>query len=318
MCRTRDNAPVALSLARPSAAAPGVAGASQEKRAVARKMPREMVALGASAIAAVYAAGYVATRDADSLLATTVDRAPRPPVTPGADAGSSVAAPPSLTAASPPAGAQAGRSAYLDGTYRGVGVSRRGAIEVRLEVRNGIITGVGITRSNTPYPVERISALPEQVVSRQTANVDQISGATYSTRAFQAALEDALAQALLGKVAASAPRAPLPSAESISRVPRSLRPDPEELQHVELALGDEAPQPSTLQAWAGFIRLTITNRGSQARSLFLAEGGREIAIGNVAPEAAIALQLAMPGGDYLLKVYGSGVEAVAAIPVSVR
>ena len=48
---------------------------------MAKKMPRKLVALGASAIAAVYAAGYLETWEADSRLAAIVARASHEPTT---------------------------------------------------------------------------------------------------------------------------------------------------------------------------------------------------------------------------------------------
>ena len=56
-------------------------------------------------------------------------------------------------------------------------------------------TNVALTRVTTQYPASRIAALPGQVVARQSARVDRVSGATYSVQAFQQAVQQALAQA---------------------------------------------------------------------------------------------------------------------------
>lgn len=86
-------------------------------------------------------------------------------------------------------------AAYRDGTYTGMGTSRHGSIEVTLVVRGGQITSTEITTCGTRYPCSRIAELPGQVVARQSAAVDYVSGATDSTTAFRAAVVAALAQA---------------------------------------------------------------------------------------------------------------------------
>src|SRR5215470_11999483 len=121
---------------------------------MARKMPRRLVALSSSAIAAIYFAGFVATRSADAGI----------PV--GSTDGStntveSTATPAATTTSVPNV------SPYRDGTYSGTGTSRRGNVTVSLTVASGKISNVSITSVTTEYPVARIAALPGQVVSRQ-------------------------------------------------------------------------------------------------------------------------------------------------------
>lgn len=50
-------------------------------------------------------------------------------------------------------------------------------------------------RSTTHYPTSAVANLPGEVVSRQSAQVDLLSGATESSRAFRGAVSAALAQA---------------------------------------------------------------------------------------------------------------------------
>ena len=151
---------------------------------MARKMPRRLVALSSSAIATIYFAGFVATRSADAGIPTASDAGssttPVSTVVPTATA---------TTAAAPNV------SPYADGTYTGTGSSRRGNVSVSLTVASGKITSVTITGVTTEYPVARIAGLPAQVVSRQSAQVDSVSGATYSAQAFRLAVQAALAKA---------------------------------------------------------------------------------------------------------------------------
>jgi uncharacterized protein with FMN-binding domain len=108
------------------------------------------------------------------------------------------APPPTATAAPAPpptATAAPARSGYRDGTFTALGTSRRGDIQVALTIRGGRITNVAITDASTQYPVSWIAPLQGEVVARQRAQVDLVTGATSSSLAFRGAVQQALAQA---------------------------------------------------------------------------------------------------------------------------
>ena len=210
-------------------------------------MHRGLVALSASAIAAVYMTGYLRTQAADATIA-----AAEPSLTAAPTAQVAVAAPPAVTVApapqtvvqrqvpvpprpsatpatqaQPPAQSQpqarsqpqaqtqpqapaqtqpqsqpqpqspsqASQAAYKDGTYTGQGTSRRGDVWVQVEVAGGRISNVSITRSTLQYPLRDIAGLPQEVVDRQSAQVDVVSRATYSSMAFRQAVTQALSSA---------------------------------------------------------------------------------------------------------------------------
>ena len=196
------------------------------------RMPRGLVALSASAVAAIYLAGYVRTQSADAGLAPVAGDIPiatTTAVTP-TPIGSSAAPPRSVPApatAVPPSGASSSTATtstattapaqavsptvtsaqqttsqtatgYTDGTYTGQGTSRRGDVWVQVQVTGGRIANVTITRSTLQYPLRDIAALPQQVVQRQSAQVDLVSRATYSSQAFRGAVSQALASAVAG------------------------------------------------------------------------------------------------------------------------
>ena len=290
---------------------------------MAKKMPKKLVALGASAIAAVYAVGYFETWDADSLLAATVERALHEPtdlvtgIAPDYSLSSSQAA--QSTPVDIRRSQATSAAGYRDGTYHGVGVGRRGAIEVLVEVQSGLVTHVTITRSNTPYPVARIGALLDQIVSRQSAGIDNISGATYSSIAFQAAVEEALGQAQTGQVLVSVPPSQLPTATFRTRSFRRMQLDPEESQPLSLELAEGGPQPAALQASVGFIELSITNGGSKVRRIFMLEGETETAITNVMPETTVVLRRSISPGDHTLRIYSvDESESVISVPIYIQ
>ncbi|MES2179929.1 MAG: FMN-binding protein [Gemmatimonadota bacterium] len=90
---------------------------------------------------------------------------------------------------------EAPRPQLADGTFTGYGTSRHGDIEATVEIKNGRITAASISQCLTRYSCSWISALPGQVVARQSAEVDYVSGATQSTNAFYYAVVEALKKA---------------------------------------------------------------------------------------------------------------------------
>jgi uncharacterized protein with FMN-binding domain len=84
---------------------------------------------------------------------------------------------------------------YKDGTYLGWGSCRHGDIQASVVIENGRIASAAIAQCRTRYSCNWIETLPREVVGRQSANVDYVSGATESTDAFADAVADALAQA---------------------------------------------------------------------------------------------------------------------------
>ncbi|MEO8625051.1 MAG: FMN-binding protein [bacterium] len=84
---------------------------------------------------------------------------------------------------------------YRDGTYSGWGTSRHGDIEATVEIKNGRIMSAEISQCRTRYSCSRVSQLPPQVLARQSAEVDYVSGATQSSDAYYYAVVEALKKA---------------------------------------------------------------------------------------------------------------------------
>jgi uncharacterized protein with FMN-binding domain len=148
---------------------------------MAKKMSRPLVALSASAIAAIYLSGVAVTHAADTALATGTPGGTAT-VAASSSAGASGLSAPSVTA-------------YRDGTYSGTGTSRRGNVTVSVAISGGRISNVSITNVTTQYPVSRISSLPGQVIASQSSQVNSVSGATYSAQAFRLGVQAALQHA---------------------------------------------------------------------------------------------------------------------------
>jgi uncharacterized protein with FMN-binding domain len=105
------------------------------------------------------------------------------------------APPPAVATAEPAPPAPAPQVRWKDGTYTGWGTSRHGDIQAYVTIEGGQITRAGIAQCLTRYSCSWIQYLPGQVVTRQSPEVDYVSGATQSTNAFYYAVVEALTKA---------------------------------------------------------------------------------------------------------------------------
>ncbi len=94
-----------------------------------------------------------------------------------------------------PLPAPAAEAQFRDGTYLGWGSCRHGDIQASVVIEGGRITAATVARCLTRYSCSWIEPIYSQVVSRQSPEVDYVSGATESTDAFHDAVADALAKA---------------------------------------------------------------------------------------------------------------------------
>jgi uncharacterized protein with FMN-binding domain len=84
---------------------------------------------------------------------------------------------------------------YKDGTYTGTGMNRRGSMEVAVTLKNDKITDVEISNWGMHYSENDVIGLPHEVLKNQSPQVRNVSGATYSTQAFEDAVQEAILQA---------------------------------------------------------------------------------------------------------------------------
>ena len=87
---------------------------------------------------------------------------------------------------------------YAPGIYEGTGSGYRGPIHIRLQTSYAEIEDITITsHQESSYPgAAAMEELLEAVLETGTTDLDAVSGATYSSRGFLEAVEDALARAL--------------------------------------------------------------------------------------------------------------------------
>jgi fumarate reductase flavoprotein subunit len=97
--------------------------------------------------------------------------------------------------AAPPEPPTIARALYKDGTYTGWGYCRHGDLQAAVTIEAGRIISAKVVQCLTRYSCNWIEPLYPQVVQRQSAAVDYISGASESSDAFYDAVSEALKKA---------------------------------------------------------------------------------------------------------------------------
>lgn len=157
-------------------------------------MRRRAVVLSILSSTAVLVAGYqLGSQAQDAATVSTASTAAAAPSSSTPDA-TSTPVPAAAAAAASPSGAS--------GTFTGASESTRfGTVQVQITVDNGTITDVtalqltdkdqrSVSISNRAAPVLR-----QEVIAAQSANVQGVSGATYTSDGYLSSLQSALDQA---------------------------------------------------------------------------------------------------------------------------
>lgn len=88
-------------------------------------------------------------------------------------------------------------SPYADGTYTGEAQGYGGSVKMEVTIEHGQITDCTVLsaeKEDTAY-FDAAQGVIDEVLDEQTAEVDTVSGATFSSRGILGAVEDALEQA---------------------------------------------------------------------------------------------------------------------------
>ncbi|MEC0968630.1 FMN-binding protein [Bacillus altitudinis] len=150
------------------------------------KINKKMISLCTAAISSLYITGYATTHHAQAVQTAQSNTQ--------TDASSNHTSLTSDTTATQTEDTTS-ETELKDGTFSGTGSNEIGSISVSVTIKQGNITSVEITSDNTRYGQSSISSLPNEVVIRQSADVDTVSGATLSTKDFETAVAQALEQA---------------------------------------------------------------------------------------------------------------------------
>jgi urocanate reductase len=94
-------------------------------------------------------------------------------------------------ASSAPASADA---AAVSGTFSGEGSGKNGTIAVNVTVEAGKITGIEVTEEHESKVIaDAMDILTQEMIEGNSVNVDNVTGATFTSFGFKTAVEDALA-----------------------------------------------------------------------------------------------------------------------------
>lgn len=87
-------------------------------------------------------------------------------------------------------------ASYKDGTYYGTGTGFGGTVKVKVVIKSGKISSIDIvSHSDGGSYMSKASSLLNKIISKQSTNVDTVSGATYSSVGLIKAVRNALSQA---------------------------------------------------------------------------------------------------------------------------
>jgi uncharacterized protein with FMN-binding domain len=133
-------------------------------------------------------------------LALVLGYHPKPEGPSSASTVPSAASTPAASASSSSGLGRTTGSQTVTGTDESIGGGQYGDIQVKVNVANGKITAATTAALNTNDPrsaqIEQVAVpqLEQQTVSAQGANIQGVSGATYTTQAYEASLQSALDQ----------------------------------------------------------------------------------------------------------------------------
>jgi SagB-type dehydrogenase family enzyme len=95
----------------------------------------------------------------------------------------------------PPESASMGDRVLRDGVWSGTAPGYSGPIRVAVTVRNGQIKKVEVTDQQESRPADALQQIPGRIKAAGNTKVDAISGATVTSRAIMAAVDNALKKA---------------------------------------------------------------------------------------------------------------------------
>ena len=93
-----------------------------------------------------------------------------------------------------------GTAEYEDGTYEGSGIGFGGEIRVEVLIEDGTINEINILQADDEDDayLNTAEVILEDIINAQSAEVDTVSGATFSSLGIRDAVTDALEQAVDG------------------------------------------------------------------------------------------------------------------------
>jgi uncharacterized protein with FMN-binding domain len=168
-------------------------------------MKRSTIVTGVTVVGVAWLLNYKVTPHQLSAIApVSPNQTAGNPASPSASP-SAVPSPSATPATTPSPSPSPSASTALNGTFTGTDFPNRfGDVQVRVVISNGHITDVQAVvlptdRAESAYISQQVGPwLRSEALQAQSANIDIISGATYTSQSYAQSLESALQQAHLG------------------------------------------------------------------------------------------------------------------------
>jgi uncharacterized protein with FMN-binding domain len=167
-------------------------------------MKRATIVTGVTVVGLAWLLNYrVAPHQLTALTPASPTQGPGNPASPSTSP--TATASPSVTPSATPTPSPSPSPAALNGTFTGADFPNRfGDVQVRIVITNGHITDVQALqlptdRAESAYISQQAGPwLRTEALQAQSANIDIIGGATYTSQSYQQSLESALQQAHMG------------------------------------------------------------------------------------------------------------------------
>lgn len=174
--------------------------ASSDKSASSTKNSTESKSTASTSGSTSSSSGQTSTKSADSSSSKTSSSSESNSTSSSGSKTSSSSASKSSSTSSSSSSSTSDSSTqkYKDGTYEGSGIGfRGGTTKVSVTIKNGKITGVTTisTMDDGRFYNSAYQGVVQEIMNAQSANVDAVSGATYSSNGIMEAVADALNQA---------------------------------------------------------------------------------------------------------------------------
>jgi uncharacterized protein with FMN-binding domain len=167
-------------------------------------MKRATIVTGVTVVGLAWLLNYkVAPHPLTALTPASPTQGPGNPASPSSSP--TAAASPAVTPSATPTPSPSPSPTALSGTFTGADFPNRfGDVQVRIVITNGHITDVQAVqlptdRAESAYISQQAGPwLRTEALQAQSANIDIIGGATYTSQSYQQSLESALQQANMG------------------------------------------------------------------------------------------------------------------------
>lgn len=166
-------------------------------------MKRATIVTGLTVVGVAWLLNYRVTAQSTALTPVSPPQTPSNPTSPSPS--TSTTSPPVTPSATPSPTPSPSTTTALSGTFTGSDFPNRfGDVQVRVVISNGRITDVQAVqlpsdRAESAYISQQVGPwLRSEALQAQSANINIISGATYTSESYVQSLESALQQAHMG------------------------------------------------------------------------------------------------------------------------